>query len=276
MITHLNPGWKQPFNVLINSVPRRRWFIFALVLLLVLLFSAVSVWAQVEARPTPPLLPGVTATPGAGGSMTYTASIESLIFFASLSLIPVLILMMTSFLRIIIVFSLLRQAMGVQNSPSNQVLIGLTLFLTFFIMSPVMETIYTEAYVPMANKEIGFSEAVDRGLVPLKAFMLRQTRETDLALFSKIANEELQSPETIPLKILAPAYVISELKTAFQIGFVIYIPFLVIDMAVASVLMSMGMMMMSPVIVSLPFKLMLFVLADGWNILIASLVQTFR
>ena len=241
-----------------------------------MVLSSAAAWAQADARPTPPLVPGVTATPGANGSMTYTASIESLIFFASLSLIPALILMMTSFLRIIIVLSLLRQALGVQNSPSNQVLIGLTLFLTFFIMSPVMDKIYTDAYQPLANKEIGFTEAVDRGLVPLKAFMLRQTRETDLALFSKIAEEELQSPETIPLKILAPAYVISELKTAFQIGFVIYIPFLVIDMAVASILMSMGMMMMSPVIVSLPFKLMLFVLADGWNILVASLVQTFR
>lgn len=243
---------------------------------MVLAVASPSVWAQIDARPTPPLMPGVTATPGVNGAMTYTASIETLIFFASLSLIPAVILMMTSFLRIIIVLSLLRQALGVQNSPSNQILIGLTLFLTFFIMSPVMEQIYEVSYIPYSQKQIGFTEAVDRGLVPLKAFMLRQTRETDLALFSKIANEELQSPETIPLKILAPAYVVSELKTAFQIGFVIYIPFLVIDMAVASILMSMGMMMMSPVIVSLPFKLMLFVLADGWNILIMSLVRTFR
>ena len=257
----------------------------ALMFIGLLLLGISDVFAQNATQPIPPIpavppptpgMPGITAVPGPGGTTTYTASIETLLFFASLSLIPAIILMMTSFTRIIIVLSLLRQALGVQNSPSNQILVGLTLFLTFFIMSPVMERIYADAYVPLANKEIGFIEAVDRGVIPLKTFMLSQTRETDLALFSKIANVELQSREDIPLKVLAPAYVISELKTAFQIGFIVFIPFLVIDMAVASVLMSMGMMMMSPVIVSLPFKLMLFVLADGWNVLIASLVQTFN
>jgi flagellar biosynthetic protein FliP len=171
---------------------------------------------------------------------------------------------------------LLRSAIGTPSSPPNQVLIGLALFLTFFVMAPVFDKMYSDAYLPYSENKISLQQAYDKGSAPLKAFMLRQTRETDLALFVRIANSEpLQSAEDVPLKILVPAYVISELKTAFQIGFVVFIPFLIIDMVVASVLMSMGMMMVSPAVFSLPFKIMLFVLADGWNLLIGSLVQSF-
>jgi len=187
-----------------------------------------------------------------------------------------MLLMMTSFTRIIIVFSLLRSALGTQSSPPNQVLVGLALFLTFFIMAPVGDRIYTEAYLPLADNKISFSEALDRGSIPLRSFMLKQTREPDLTLFTKIAKiPKPESIDKISMRVLIPAFVTSELKTAFQIGFIVFIPFLIIDMVVASVLMSMGMMMMSPVIVSLPFKIMLFVLVDGWTLLIGSLVQSF-
>ena len=217
-----------------------------------------------------------TSTPTAGGGQTYSLSLQTLILLTSLSFLPALILMMSSFTRIIIVLSLLRSALGTPSAPPNQVLIGLALFLTFFIMSPVLDKMYTEAYLPYNEKKITLEQAFDTAIVPLKTFMLRQTREADLALFVKIANiEPLQSADEVPLKILVPSYVISELKTAFQIGFVVFIPFLIIDMVVASVLMSMGMMMVSPAMISLPFKIMLFVLADGWNLLIGSLVQSF-
>ncbi len=217
-----------------------------------------------------------SSTPTAGGGQSYSLSLQTLILLTSLSFLPALILMMSSFTRIIIVLTLLRSALGTPSSPPNQVLIGLALFLTFFVMSPVLDKMYTEAYLPYSEKKITMEQALDTGIVPLKAFMLRQTRESDLALFVKIANiEPLQSAEDVPLRILVPSYVISELKTAFQIGFVVFIPFLIIDMVVASVLMSMGMMMVSPAMISLPFKIMLFVLADGWNLLIGSLVQSF-
>jgi flagellar biosynthesis protein FliP len=223
--------------------------------------------------------PGIaafTSTPAPGGGQNYSLSLQTLILLTSLSFLPALILMMSSFTRIIIVLSLLRSALGTPSAPPNQVLIGLALFLTFFVMSPVLEKMYTEAYVPYSEKKISLEQAFNTGMAPLKTFMLRQTRETDLALFLKISNSEpLQSAEDVPLKVLVPAYVISELKTAFQIGFVVFIPFLIIDMVVASVLMSMGMMMVSPAMISLPFKIMLFVLADGWNLLIGSLVQSF-
>ncbi|MFA5371067.1 MAG: flagellar type III secretion system pore protein FliP [Sideroxydans sp.] len=218
----------------------------------------------------------LTSTPAAGGGQTYTLSLQTLVLISSLTFLPAILLMMTGFTRIIIVLSLLRSALGTPSSPPNQVLIGLALFLTFFVMAPVFDKIYSEAYLPYSENKISLQQAYDKGVAPLKTFMLRQTREPDLALFVRIANSEaLQSPEDVPLHILVPAYVTSELKTAFQIGFVIFIPFLIIDMVVASVLMSMGMMMVSPAIISLPFKIMLFVLADGWNLLIGSLVQSF-
>ncbi|SFQ10588.1 flagellar biosynthetic protein FliP [Nitrosomonas cryotolerans] len=220
--------------------------------------------------------PAFSSTPLSGGGALYTLSLQTLLFFTSLTFLPAVVLMMSSFTRIIIVLSLLRLALGTQSSPPNQVLIGLALFLTFFVMSPVIDRIYHEAYLPFSEDKIDIIKAADKASVPLKSFMLHQTRETDLALFIQISNShEIQNPEQIPLKILVPAYVTSELKTAFQIGFLIFIPFLIIDMVVASVLMSMGMMMLSPMIISLPFKLMLFVLVDGWHLLIGSLTQSF-
>ncbi len=224
-----------------------------------------------------PGLPAFTSTPLAGGGQTYSLSLQTLLLLTSLSFLPAVLLLMTSFTRIIIVLSLLRSAIGTPSSPPNQVLIGLALFLTFFVMSPVLDKIYTDAYLPFSENKLTLEQAYEKGSVPLKEFMLRQTRETDLALFVKISNSEpLQSADQVPLRILVPAYVTSELKTAFQIGFVIFIPFLIIDMVVASVLMSLGMMMVSPAMISLPFKIMLFVLADGWNLLIGSLVQSFH
>jgi flagellar biosynthetic protein FliP len=221
-------------------------------------------------------LPAFISTPSAGGGQNYSLSLQTLILLTSLSFLPAILLLMTAFTRIIIVLSLLRSAIGTPSSPPNQVMIGLALFLTFFVMSPVLDKIYTDAYLPFSENKISMEQAYDRGSAPLKAFMLKQTRETDLALFVRISNSEpLQSAEDVPMKILVPAYVTSELKTAFQIGFVVFIPFLIIDMVVASVLMSMGMMMVSPSVISLPFKIMLFVLADGWNLLIGSLVQSF-
>lgn len=221
-------------------------------------------------------VPAITSKAAAGGGQSYSLSLQTLLILTSLSFLPAMLLMMTSFTRIIIVLSMLRSALGTQASPPNQVLIGLSLFLTFFIMSPVFDKIYTDAYLPYSENRVELQEAVEKGVVPLKTFMLRQTRQADLALFVKISNsDELQSAEEVPMRLLVPAYVTSELKTAFQIGFVVFIPFLIIDMVVASILMSMGMMMLSPSIISLPFKIMLFVLADGWNLLIGSLAQSF-
>ncbi len=218
----------------------------------------------------------LSSTPTPGGGQTYSLSLQTLILISSLTFLPAILLMMTGFTRIIIVLSLLRSAIGTPSSPPNQVLIGLALFLTFFVMSPTLDKIYTDAYLPYSQNKMSLEQAYDKGSAPLKTFMLRQTRETDLALFVRISNSEaLESADQVPLRILVPAYVTSELKTAFQIGFVIFIPFLIIDMVVASVLMSMGMMMVSPAVISLPFKIMLFVLADGWNLLIGSLVQSF-
>jgi flagellar biosynthetic protein FliP len=221
-------------------------------------------------------MPAVTATPAPGGGTSYSLSVQTLLLLTSLSFVPAVVLMMTCFTRIIIVLSLLRTAMGTQTSPPNQVLIGLALFLTFFIMSPVAEKVYVEAYQPMAEGTIGFDVALERASVPMKTFMLAQIREPDLSLFAQLAKvPPVEKAEDLPMRVVVPAFVTSELKTAFQIGFIIFIPFIIIDMVVASVLMSMGMMMMSPVIVSLPFKLMLFVLVDGWTLLIGSLVRSF-
>ena len=221
-------------------------------------------------------MPAVTSSPGPGGSQTYSLSLQTLILLTALSVLPAALLMMTSFTRIIIVLSLLRQALGTQTAPPNQVLIGLALFLTLFVMGPVFDKIYAEAYQPLSENKITMTQALERGAAPLKTFMLKQTRQADLALYVKLSNTpQLNGPEDVPLRVLIPAFITSELKTAFQISFAIFIPFLIIDMVVASILMSMGMMMMSPAIVSLPFKLMLFVLVDGWQLLIGSLAQSF-
>ncbi|MCX9157945.1 flagellar type III secretion system pore protein FliP [Niveibacterium sp. 24ML] len=221
-------------------------------------------------------LPAFTSVPAAGGGQTYSITIQTLVMMTSLVFIPALILMTTCFTRIVIVFSLLRHAMGTQTSPPNQVIVGLSLFLTFFIMSPVADRVYTEAYKPLAEGTIQFDVALERATVPVRTFMLKQIREADLSLFARLAKTpKVNKAEELPMRVIIPAFVTSELKTAFQIGFIIFLPFLIIDMVVASVLMSMGMMMMSPVIVSLPFKLMLFVLVDGWNLVVSTLVQSF-
>ncbi|HYD95693.1 MAG TPA: flagellar type III secretion system pore protein FliP [Noviherbaspirillum sp.] len=221
-------------------------------------------------------LPAVTSSPGPGGGQTYSLSIQTLLLLTALSVLPAALLMMTAFTRIIIVLSLLRQALGTQTAPPNQVLIGLALFLTLFVMGPVFDKIYTDAYQPLSENKITMTQAMERGAAPLKTFMMKQTRQADLALYVKLSNSPaLNGPEDVPLRVLIPAFITSELKTAFQISFAIFIPFLIIDMVVASILMSMGMMMMSPAIVSLPFKLMLFVLVDGWQLLIGSLAQSF-
>jgi flagellar biosynthetic protein FliP len=212
---------------------------------------------------------------GAGGT-SYSVPIQTLLFFTALSFLPAVLLLMTGFTRIVIVLSLLRQALGTQSAPPNQVVVGLSLFLTFFVMSPTLDKVYAEAYQPYSENKIAFDEALKRGEVPMREFMLKQTRQADVMLFAKLAKIDPSVKNAdVPFKVLVPAFVTSELKSAFQIGFLIFIPFLVIDMIVASVLMSLGMMMLSPVLVALPFKLMLFVLADGWNLLLGSLAASF-
>ncbi len=241
-----------------------------LVLLLSLLAPAAMAWAQIGG------LPAFNSTPTGGGGTTYTLTIQTLLLMTALTFIPAAVLMMTSFTRIIIVLSMLRHAMGTPTAPPNQILIGMSLFLTFFIMSPTLDRVYNEAYLPLSENKINVMQAAERAAAPMRSFMLKQTRETDLAMFAGIAKiDKIEKPEDTPMRILIPAFVISELKTAFQIAFILFIPFLVIDMVVASLLMAMGMMMMSPVMVALPFKIMLFVLVDGWHLVIGSLVQSF-
>jgi flagellar biosynthetic protein FliP len=214
---------------------------------------------------------------GAGGSnMSFSVPVQTLLFFTALSFLPAVLLMMTGFTRIVIVLSLLRQALGTQSSPPNQVIVGLSLFLTFFVMGPTFDRIYADAYLPLTKNAITFEQALEKGEGPIRGFMVKQTRQSDFSLFAKLAKLAPDvKADTAPMRVLVPAFVISELKSAFQIGFMIFIPFLVIDIVVASVLMSLGMMMLSPVLVALPFKLMLFVLADGWNLLIGSLAASF-
>ncbi len=230
---------------------------------------AIPAWAA------EPGIPFLNATQGAGGT-AYSLSIQTLLFLSALSFLPAVLLMMTAFTRIVIVLSLLRQAIGVMQAPPNQVVVGLSLFLTFFIMAPTFDRVYQQAYQPFSEQRISFNEALDKGAVPIKEFMLKQTRQRDLAFFIEVSGaQKPNGPEDVSLRVLVPAFVTSELKTAFQIGFLVYIPFLIIDVVVASVLMAMGMMMVSPVVISLPFKLMLFVLVDGWTLLMGSLVQSF-
>lgn len=213
---------------------------------------------------------------GSGGGSSFSVPIQTLLFFTALSFLPAVLLMMTGFTRIVIVLSLLRQALGTQSAPPNQVIIGLSLFLTMFVMGPTLDRVYQEAYVPYTTNTLSFEEAAAKAEAPMREFMLKQTRQSDFALFARLAQLDAGvTAETAPLRVLVPAFVTSELKTAFQIGFMIFIPFLVIDMVVSSILMSLGMMMLSPVLVALPFKMMLFVLADGWNLLIGSLAASF-
>jgi flagellar biosynthetic protein FliP len=221
-------------------------------------------------------LPAVTVNQGADGQQTYSLSMQVLALMTALTVLPALLLSMTAFTRIVIVLAILRQALGTPQTPPNQVLIGLAMFLTLFVMSPVMTRAYDEAVVPYMAGEQDALTAAQTALVPLREFMLDQVRENDLAVFADLAGyEPFVGPEDVPLAVLIPSFITSELKTAFQIGFLIFIPFLVIDLVVASVLMSMGMMMLSPMLISLPFKIMLFVLVDGWTLLVGTLAASF-
>ena len=253
------------------GVPRRPtvWRGWAAVAL-VLLACADPALAQ-SAGASLPLVVGQ----GAQGT-SYSVPIQTLLFFTALSFLPAVLLLMTGFTRIVIVLSLLRQALGTHAAPPNQVIVGLSLFLTFFVMGPTIDRVYSEAYEPFSTNQIAFDEALKRGEVPMREFMLKQTRQADVMLFAKLGkiDPSVKSAD-VPFKVLVPAFVTSELKSAFQIGFLIFVPFLVIDIIVASVLTSLGMVMLSPVLIALPFKLMLFVLADGWNLLLGSLAASF-
>ncbi|MGN1357446.1 MAG: flagellar type III secretion system pore protein FliP [Succinivibrionaceae bacterium] len=220
-------------------------------------------------------LPAVTVTTNAAGEQEYSLSMQILLFMTALTLLPSIVIMMTSFTRFIVVFSILRQAIGLQTAPSNQVLIGMSLFMTLFVMTPVFDGIYDKAIVPYTQDQITGREAFDRAQQPLKQFMLSQTRVKDLNNFMEYAGEKVERPEDVSMKTLIPAFMVSELKTAFQIGFMIFLPFLVIDLVVASILMAMGMMMLSPILIALPFKLMLFVLVDGWSMIVGTLLSSF-
>ena len=238
--------------------------------LLLLAASLLPALVGAQEAPSLPLMVG------SGPNNSFSVPIQTLLFFTALSFLPAVLLMMTAFTRLLIVLSLLRQALGTQSSPPNQVVIGLSLFLTLFVMGPTLDRVYAEAYKPYSEGSLTFEQALPRAEAPMRAFMIRQTRQSDYALFARLAKlPEGTQIEEAPFRVVVPSFVISELKTAFQIGFMIFIPFLVIDMVVSSVLMSLGMMMLSPVLVALPFKLMLFVLADGWNLLVGSLAASF-
>lgn len=237
-------------------------------LLPILLFFTGNVFAD-------PGIPALTLTTNPDGSQQYSVTIQILALMTALTLLPAMLMMMTCFTRIIVVFAILRQALGLQSTPSNQIMLGLSLFLTIFIMTPVLEKVNTVAIQPYLNETLAPLDAVKKASEPFREFMLGQTRESDLALFVRISGKEYHSPDDVSFFVLMPAFVTSELKTAFQIGFLLFLPFLIIDMVVASVLMAMGMMMLSPIIISLPFKIMFFVLIDGWALIIGTLAASF-
>lgn len=241
-----------------------RWLLITLSLL------PLFVWADQG-------LPAVSVITNPDGSQEYSVTLQILFIMTALTLLPSALIMMTSFTRIIIVLSILRQAIGLQQSPSNQIMLGMALFLTLFIMTPTLDEINAAALQPYLNNEMTSLQAVEAASKPVREFMLAQTREDDVALYVKLAGKEgqIDSLDTLPFTILMPAFVTSELKTAFQIGFMLFIPFLIVDMVVASVLMAMGMMMLSPVIISLPFKIMLFVMVDGWSMIMGTLAASF-
>ncbi|KAJ49923.1 flagellar biosynthetic protein FliP [Clostridium tetanomorphum] len=253
----------------------------------IVIFTAISValicgvllvGSKVNAAPANMPIPRVNISlDNAGTPKNYVDNIKILIVLTILTLLPSFIVMMTSFVRITVVFGFLRNAMGTQQSPPNQVLIGLALFLTVFIMTPVYNKLNTNAIQPFLQNKIDQNMAIEEGAKPLREFMLKQTRQKDLKLFMEVAKAgENITKDNVPLYIVVPSFIISELKTAFQIGFLLYIPFLIIDLVVASVLMSMGMFMLPPVMVSLPFKLLLFVMVDGWHLLVKSLIMSFK
>ncbi|HGM5581217.1 TPA: flagellar type III secretion system pore protein FliP [Pseudomonas putida] len=241
-----------------------------------LLTLALLLAAPMALAADPLSIPAITLSNGPNGQQEYSVSLQILLIMTALSFIPAFVILMTSFTRIIIVFSILRQALGLQQTPSNQLLTGMALFLTMFIMAPVFDRVNRDALQPYLNEQMTAQQAIDKAQGPLKDFMLAQTRQSDLDLFMRLSKRtDIAGPDQVPLTILVPAFVTSELKTAFQIGFMIFIPFLIIDMVVASVLMAMGMMMLSPLIISLPFKIMLFVLVDGWALIMGTLAGSF-
>lgn len=227
------------------------------------------------AEAAPLSLPALTVSNAPNGGQSYSVNLQILLFMTLLSVLPGLLMAMTAFTRIIIVLSILRQAIGMAQTPTNQILIGIALFMTFFVMAPVFYKINDEAVQPYLSDKIDFAVAVDKAQQPLRGFMLNQTRKNDLSLFEKFANKSYDKLDDVSMAVLIPAFVTSELKTAFQIGFILFLPFLIIDLVVASVLMAMGMMMLSPLIISLPFKIMLFVMVDGWTLVLGSLASSF-
>jgi len=251
----------------IKALKRHRYRLMAVMLAALLPLSAGAQGA----------LPAIALKSAADGVQTYSLTLQILILMTLLTLLPAILLAMTAFTRIIIVLSILRQALGMATTPSNQVLTGLALFLTFFVMSTALEQSYASGIKPFLDGQLAGEVAIDRTVGPLKKFMMAQTRENDLQLFSKLSGKpQFASADDVPLMVLVPTFLTSELKTAFQIGFMVFIPFLVIDLVVASVLTSMGMVMLSPVLVSLPFKIMLFVVVDGWALLIGTLASSFH
>ena len=252
-----------------SSAGRMLKFLLLILLSVGVLLPASQVWAQSG-------LPVFNVTDTADGDAEYSLTLQVLLLMSVLTLIPSLLIMMTSFVRIIIVLSLLRQAIGTAQTPPNQVLVGIALFLTLFIMAPVFQQVYDDAIIPYIDTDISANDAFDAAIIPMREFMILQTREEDMSAFMDIAAVDMATPyEEVPLSVLIPAFMTSELKTAFTIGFMIYIPFVIIDLVVASVLMSMGMMMLSPMMISMPFKLMLFVLSDGWLLVMQSLTASF-
>ena len=220
-------------------------------------------------------IPLVTANTSKAGTV-YSVPVQTLLILTALSFLPAALMLMTSFTRILIVFSLLRQALGLQGMPPNVVLIGLSLFMTLFVMNPVLEPVYKDAYLPLSKGQITLDQAVEKGAVPIKNFMLKQTRQDDLNMFAKLHGKPIETRADVPMTVLIPAFAISEIKTGFLIGFLIYLPFIAIDFAVASILTSLGMVMVSPMMFSLPLKLVIFALADGWTLLAGSLVASFQ
>lgn len=249
----------------------KRMFVIALILSVVsglILYYCSASAAELD-------MTAFTVKTNPDGTQDYSISLQVLIFMTLLTFLPSIIIMMTSFARIVVVLAILRQALGLQTSPSNQILVGLAVFMTLYIMTPVLDRIYNEAIVPYMNDQMQAREALVVGQKPLHDFMVGQTRVTDLNAFMEYANVKVDKVEDVPMHVLIPAFIVSELKTAFQIGFMLFLPFLIIDLVVASILMAMGMMMLSPMIVSLPFKLMLFVLVDGWTLIMGTLISSY-
>lgn len=235
----------------------------------------LDLFVATSGHASPLSMPALTVQSGVNGAQSYSVNLQILLFMTVLSLLPGILMATSAFVRIIIVLSILRQAIGMAQTPTNQILIGIALFMTYFVMSPVINTINEKAVQPYMAEKIQFSAALDNAQKPLREFMLQQTRKSDLSLFAKFNQKLVDSLDELPMSVVIPSFITSELKTAFQIGFILFLPFLIIDLVVSSVLMAMGMMMLSPQIISLPFKIMLFVMVDGWTLVLGSLASSF-